>query len=202
MSRWLYLVGFFCVQPPSPPPPKGTWWKGVKYMLIFYSSVFVNKCFRLPFTSETHCTCSMVFSLMWGSTVALDIKYLVSEAQLQSKDILMGFVVGSESAFFANTSSVFLCHSSFDWWSTRCLLDRAYLPVRCQNLGPWLPARGLSPSKKQVLMPVSDYSVLSELSTPDDGGSNHLWNVGKLLPDYMAQHPRRSHLDISLSCFM
>jgi hypothetical protein len=26
---------------------------------------------------------------------------------------------------------------------------------------------------------------------PDDGGSKHLWNVGKLLPDYMAQHPRR-----------
>jgi hypothetical protein len=21
---------------------------------------------------------------------------------------------------------------------------------------------------------------------PDDGGSKHLWNVGKLLPDYMA----------------
>jgi hypothetical protein len=26
---------------------------------------------------------------------------------------------------------------------------------------------------------------------PDDGGSKHLWNVGKLLPDYTAQHPRR-----------
>jgi hypothetical protein len=26
---------------------------------------------------------------------------------------------------------------------------------------------------------------------PDDGGSNHLCNVGKLLPDYTAQHPRR-----------
>jgi hypothetical protein len=26
--------------------------------------------------------------------------------------------------------------------------------------------------------------------TPD-GGSKHLWNVGKLLPDYTAQHPRR-----------
>jgi hypothetical protein len=24
-----------------------------------------------------------------------------------------------------------------------------------------------------------------------DGGSKHLWNVGKILPDYMAQHPRR-----------
>jgi hypothetical protein len=24
---------------------------------------------------------------------------------------------------------------------------------------------------------------------PDDGGSKHLWNVGKLLPDYTAQHP-------------
>jgi hypothetical protein len=26
---------------------------------------------------------------------------------------------------------------------------------------------------------------------PDDGGSKYLWNVGKLLPDYTAQHPRR-----------
>jgi hypothetical protein len=25
----------------------------------------------------------------------------------------------------------------------------------------------------------------------DDGGSKHLWNVGKILPDYMAQQPRR-----------
>jgi hypothetical protein len=26
---------------------------------------------------------------------------------------------------------------------------------------------------------------------PDDGGNKHLWNVGKLLPDYTVQHPRR-----------
>jgi hypothetical protein len=26
---------------------------------------------------------------------------------------------------------------------------------------------------------------------PDDGGSKHIWSVGKLLPDYTAQHPRR-----------
>jgi hypothetical protein len=26
---------------------------------------------------------------------------------------------------------------------------------------------------------------------PDDGGSKHLWNAGKLLPDYTAQQPRR-----------
>jgi hypothetical protein len=26
---------------------------------------------------------------------------------------------------------------------------------------------------------------------PDDGGSKGLWNVGKRLPDYTAQHPRR-----------
>jgi hypothetical protein len=24
---------------------------------------------------------------------------------------------------------------------------------------------------------------------PDDGGNEHLWNVGKLLPDYTAQQP-------------
>jgi hypothetical protein len=26
---------------------------------------------------------------------------------------------------------------------------------------------------------------------PDDGGIKHLWNISKLLPDYMVQHPRR-----------
>jgi hypothetical protein len=26
---------------------------------------------------------------------------------------------------------------------------------------------------------------------PDDGGSKHLWNVGKLIPDYTAQQPTR-----------
>jgi hypothetical protein len=26
---------------------------------------------------------------------------------------------------------------------------------------------------------------------PDDGGSKHLWNVGKLLPDYTVLQPRR-----------
>jgi hypothetical protein len=28
-------------------------------------------------------------------------------------------------------------------------------------------------------------------SSPDDGGSKHLWNVGKLLPDHTAHYPRR-----------
>jgi hypothetical protein len=26
---------------------------------------------------------------------------------------------------------------------------------------------------------------------PDNGSSKYLWNVGKFIPDYMAQHPRR-----------
>jgi hypothetical protein len=29
---------------------------------------------------------------------------------------------------------------------------------------------------------------------PDDGGKRHLWNVGKLLPDYTTQQPRRQYL--------
>jgi hypothetical protein len=29
------------------------------------------------------------------------------------------------------------------------------------------------------------------MNRPDVGGSKHLWNVGKLLPDYRAQQPRR-----------
>jgi hypothetical protein len=27
-------------------------------------------------------------------------------------------------------------------------------------------------------------------SGPDDGGRKHLWNIGKLLPDYSGQHPK------------
>jgi hypothetical protein len=31
-------------------------------------------------------------------------------------------------------------------------------------------------------------------SIRDDGGSKDLWNIGKLLPDYMAYNPEDSHL--------
>jgi hypothetical protein len=31
---------------------------------------------------------------------------------------------------------------------------------------------------------------------PDDGGSEHLWNVGKFLPIYTMQHPRRQSSSI------
>jgi hypothetical protein len=37
----------------------------------------------------------------------------------------------------------------------------------------------------------SNVWLLTFFHRPDDGGSKHLWNVGKLLPDYTAQHPRR-----------
>jgi hypothetical protein len=32
---------------------------------------------------------------------------------------------------------------------------------------------------------------------PDDGGSKHLWNVGKVLPDYTAQHSKRQPSSVS-----
>jgi hypothetical protein len=36
------------------------------------------------------------------------------------------------------------------------------------------------------------HEVIFEIKNrPDDGGSKDLWNVGKLLPDYTAQQPRR-----------
>jgi hypothetical protein len=31
----------------------------------------------------------------------------------------------------------------------------------------------------------------------DEGDSKHLWNVGKLLPDYKVQHPRRQSFSYS-----
>jgi hypothetical protein len=37
-------------------------------------------------------------------------------------------------------------------------------------------------------------------SWPDDGGNKHLWEVSKLLLDYMVQHPRRQSSSIIDSC--
>jgi hypothetical protein len=31
--------------------------------------------------------------------------------------------------------------------------------------------------------------VMPYILIPDDGGRKHLWNVGKLVPDYTAQQP-------------
>jgi hypothetical protein len=36
-----------------------------------------------------------------------------------------------------------------------------------------------------------DVTPCSDEYHPDDGGSKHLWNIRKLLPDYTAQHSRR-----------
>jgi hypothetical protein len=35
---------------------------------------------------------------------------------------------------------------------------------------------------------------------PDDGGSKHLWNIGKRLPDYKAQQPRRQPSSYNKNC--
>jgi hypothetical protein len=35
---------------------------------------------------------------------------------------------------------------------------------------------------------------------PDDGGSKHFWNNGKLLPDYMVQHPKILYVSVVSSC--
>jgi hypothetical protein len=40
-------------------------------------------------------------------------------------------------------------------------------------------------------MKMAAFWVVAPCSHPDDGGSNHLWNIGKLLPDYTAQQSRR-----------
>jgi hypothetical protein len=40
------------------------------------------------------------------------------------------------------------------------------------------------------------------MSLPDDGGSKHLWNVDKLLPDYIAQQPRRQPSSFIFSLFV
>jgi hypothetical protein len=42
-------------------------------------------------------------------------------------------------------------------------------------------------------------SIIRAMSNrPDDGGSKHLSNVGKLLPDYTAQQPRRQSSSFSI----
>jgi hypothetical protein len=46
-------------------------------------------------------------------------------------------------------------------------------------------------SKKMTFFLVVAPWSLVEGDHPDYGVSKHLWNVGKLLPDYTAQQPRR-----------
>jgi hypothetical protein len=36
-----------------------------------------------------------------------------------------------------------------------------------------------------------DVAPCSDDDRPDDGGSKHVWNVGKLIPDYTTQQARR-----------
>jgi hypothetical protein len=75
------------------------------------------------------------------------------------------------------------------------------------GLGPNAPRAGpgeilkFRPVKTSIFSDVAPCSVVEVYwryrgaychhHRPDDGGSKHLWNVGKLLPDYMAQHLRR-----------
>jgi hypothetical protein len=59
---------------------------------------------------------------------------------------------------------------------------------------------GLKVSKnkvfKQIFVAKNDEDWRAHFS--DGGGSKHLWNIGKLLPDYMAQQPRRQPSSYSL----
>jgi hypothetical protein len=49
------------------------------------------------------------------------------------------------------------------------------------------------------LLGCRDQGTVPLTHRPDDGGSEYLWNVGKLLPDYTAQQPRR-HLQYTYCC--
>jgi hypothetical protein len=53
---------------------------------------------------------------------------------------------------------------------------------------PWI----LQPSREMTQNSSAFYTY-----SPDDGGSKHLWNFGKLVPDYTAQQPKNSHLSYS-----
>jgi hypothetical protein len=44
---------------------------------------------------------------------------------------------------------------------------------------------------KSHLVNLCGEATLRYIYLPDDGGSKHLWNIGKLPPDYTAQQPRR-----------
>jgi hypothetical protein len=71
---------------------------------------------------------------------------------------------------------------------TSTVSERFSSSVRCQVL-------------TVVSMKITVFWVVAPCSLvdrPDDGGSNHLGNVGKLLPDYTAQHRRRQSSSFSL----
>jgi hypothetical protein len=65
-----------------------------------------------------------------------------------------------------------------------------------ETLGIWLSYGMLRSVVWFKFTDVSEVPAASNIRAmsahcPDDGGSKHLWNVGKLLPDCKAQHPRR-----------
>jgi hypothetical protein len=58
--------------------------------------------------------------------------------------------------------------------------------------------------KMAVLLIVVPCNTVVWATSPDDGGSKHLWNVGKILPDYTTQKPRRrpSSYEVFLHCLI
>jgi hypothetical protein len=65
--------------------------------------------------------------------------------------------------------------------------ERQHVPKKQTIEGPYAYYRILA------MLFDGEIQVLTAAMThrPDNGGSNHLWNVGKVLPDNTAQHPRR-----------
>jgi hypothetical protein len=55
----------------------------------------------------------------------------------------------------------------------------------------WLPYQGQGVTLSDRFLYLKPIPRVRLTHGPDDGGSKYLWNVGKLLPDCTAQHPRR-----------
>jgi hypothetical protein len=54
----------------------------------------------------------------------------------------------------------------------------------------WAESDQISTQYLAFVLTLLNLRVCYWATSPDDGGSKNLWNIGKLLPDYTAQHPR------------
>jgi hypothetical protein len=88
--------------------------------------------------------------------------------------------------------------NSFTCFGEAFIRNNFYLTV-FKNRFSWMVSR--IPSKMTVFCDVAPWRLVEVYPRfrgafcfhhrPDDGGSKHLWNVFKILPDYTAQHPTR-----------
>jgi hypothetical protein len=85
------------------------------------------------------------------------------------------------------------------WYITQHIFMTWDMRFSRRRVWRWLSSGLLRRVVGQKFTGVSEIRAASIIRAMiDDGGSKYLWNVGKLLPDYMVQQPRRQVIFMSL----